>query len=159
MRRETRARLLLSQSCSWLALVVATRLDTIVLMLSFRSASSPCASTVIERVRSPRATALVTSAMARTWVVRLLASSFTLSVSRFQVPSTPSTRAWPPSCPSEATSRATRVTSEANEESWSTILLMVVLRTRISPWASTSILRERSPLATAVVTSPMLRTW
>ncbi len=88
-----RARLDLSQSCSWLACVVSRRLPTIELMLSFSSASSPCASTAIERVRSPRATALVTVAMARICVVRLSASSLTLSVSRFQVPSTPSTRA------------------------------------------------------------------
>ena len=36
---------------------------------------------MICRVRSPRVTAVATSAMARTWVVRLLASSFTFSVS------------------------------------------------------------------------------
>ena len=35
--------------------------------------------------------------------------------------------AWPPSLPSVPTSRATRVTSEANELSWSTIVLMGVL--------------------------------
>jgi len=159
IRREMRARLDFSQSCCWLALVVSRRLDTIVLMLSFSWASSPGASTVIDRVRSPRATALVTSAMARTCVVRFPASSLTFSVRRFQEPSTPSTRACPPSWPSEPTSRATRVTSEANDESWSTIVLIVVFMTSISPWASTSILRVRSPPATAVVTSPMLRTW
>ena len=50
---------------------------------------------------------------------------FTLSVKSFQVPPTPGTYAWPPSLPSVPTSRATRVTSEANERSWSTITLMV----------------------------------
>ena len=50
------------------------------------------------------------------------------------------------------TSRATRVTSEANELSWSTIVLMVFFSSRISPRTSTVILRERSPFATAVVT-------
>ena len=57
------------------------------------------------------------------------------------------------------TSFATRVTSVANEESWSTIVLIVFLRRRTSPFTSTVIFRERSPFATAVVTSAMLRTW
>src|SRR5205823_5826392 len=92
-------------------------------------------------------------------VVRLPASSFTLSVSRFQVPDTPSTSAWPPSWPWEPTSRATRVTSSANAESWSTIVFIVDFSSAISPCASTVILRVRSPRATAVVTWAMLRTW
>ena len=83
----------------------------------------------------------------------------TLSVRSFQVPATPLTSAWPPSFPSVPTSRATRVTSEANELSWSTIVLMVFLSSRISPFTSTVIFFDRSPLATAVVTSAMLRTW
>ncbi len=66
MSPEIRARLVLSQSCSWLARVVSRSEPTIELMLSLRSATSPEASTVIDRVRSPSATALVTSAMART---------------------------------------------------------------------------------------------
>jgi hypothetical protein len=37
------------------------------------------------------------------------------TVRSFQVPPTPRTCAWPPSLPSEPTSRATRVTSEAKE--------------------------------------------
>ena len=57
------------------------------------------------------------------------------------------------------TSRATRVTSEANDESWSTIVLMVFFSSRISPLTSTVIFLVRSPWATAVVTSAMLRTW
>ena len=76
--------------------------------------------------RSPFATAVVTSAIARTWLVRLAASRFTLSVSPRQVPETPSTWAWPPRMPSVPTSRATRVTSSAKDESWSTIVLIVV---------------------------------
>ncbi len=59
--------------------------------------------------------------MLRTCVVRLPASVLTLSVRSFQTPETPFTRAWPPSLPSVPTSRATRVTSSANDESWSTI--------------------------------------
>ncbi len=57
------------------------------------------------------------------------------------------------------TSRATRVTSAANDESWSTIVLIVSLSSAISPCASTSIFWVRSPVATAVVTWAMLRTW
>ncbi|CAM5596159.1 hypothetical protein KAURM247S_05186 [Kitasatospora aureofaciens] len=130
---EKRARLVFSQSCSSLARVVSRSDSTMKLTLSLRSATSPEASTVIERVRSPAATALVTSAIARTCRVRLPASSLTFSVSRFQVPETPSTLAWPPSRPSVPTSRATRVTSSANAESWSTMVLMVVFSSRISP--------------------------
>ena len=97
--------------------------------------------------------------MLRTWAVRLPAMALTESVRSFQVPATPGTTAWPPSLPSVPTSRATRVTSEANERSWSTMVLMASLSCRISPRTSTVILRERSPLATAVATSAMLRTW
>ena len=128
-------------------------------MVSLSSSTSPWASTEIFCVRSPLATAVVTWAMLRTWSVRLAAIRFTLSVSPRHVPDTPSTRAWPPSSPSVPTSRATRVTSSAKEESWSTIVLIVFLSSRISPWASTVIFCERSPSATAVVTCAMLRTW
>ena len=50
----------------------------------------------------------------------------TVSVRSFQTPPTPFTIAWPPSLPSVPTSRATRVTSDAKELSWSTIVLMVL---------------------------------
>src|ERR671931_119206 len=96
--------------------------------------------------------------MLRTCVVRLPASRLTLSVRSFHVPATPGTIAWPPSLPSVPTSRATRVTSEANERSWSTMVLMASLSCRISPRTSTVIFLERSPFATAIVTSAMLRT-
>jgi hypothetical protein len=86
-------------------------------MVSLSSRISPRTSTVILRERSPVATAVVTSAMLRTWPVRFAAMEFTLSVRSFQVPATPGTSAWPPSLPSVPTSRATRVTSEANERS------------------------------------------
>jgi hypothetical protein len=132
--------------------------STIVLIVSFRSRISPCASTVIFWVRSPFATAVATWAMLRTWSVRFDAMKFTLSVRPRHVPETPATSAWPPSWPSVPTSRATRVTSAANEFSWSTIVLMVCLRSRISPLASAVIFFDRSPLATAVVTWAMLRT-
>src|SRR5260370_1389295 len=85
--------------------------------------------------------------------------ALTESVRSFHVPATPGTIAWPPSLPSVPTSRATRVTSDANERNCSTMVLMVSLSCRISPRTSTVILRERSPVATAMVTSAMLRTW
>ena len=84
------------------------------LIVFFSSRISPRTSTVIFLERSPLATAVVTSAMLRTCAVRLPAMKLTLSVRSFQVPATPGTSAWPPSFPSVPTSRATRVTSEAN---------------------------------------------
>src|SRR5437762_1473684 len=83
----------------------------------------------------------------------------TLSVRSFQVPPTPLTCAWPPSFPSVPTSRATRVTSEANEESWSTMVLMVSVSSRISPLTARAIFFKASPFATAVVTTATLSTW
>src|ERR1700756_557608 len=120
-----------------------------VLMVFLSSRISPFTSTVIFFERSPDATALVTSAMLRTWPVRLDAMKFTESVRSFHVPATPRTSACPPSLPSVPTSRATRVTSAANERSWSTIVLMVSLSSRISPRTSTVIFFDRSPFATA----------
>ena len=127
-------------------------------MVFFSSRISPFTSTVILRLKSPRATAVVTSAMFRTCEVRLLAMELTLSVKSFQVPATSRTCAWPPSLPSVPTSRATRETSEAKAFSWSTIVLRVFFSSRISPLTSTVIFFERSPFATAVATSAMLRT-
>ena len=77
--------------------------------------------------------AVVTSAMLRTWSVRFDARPFTESVRSFHVPLTPLTFAWPPSLPSVPTSRATRVTSSANDESWSTIVLIVSFSSSTSP--------------------------
>ncbi|EMR00900.1 hypothetical protein ADICEAN_03985 [Cesiribacter andamanensis AMV16] len=133
--------------------------STMVLMVSFSSRISPWASTVIFLERSPLATAVVTLAMFRIWPVKFEAIWFTESVKSFQVPPTPGTLAWPPSFPSVPTSRATRVTSLPKALSWSTMVLMVFFSSRISPFTSTVIFLERSPLATAVVTSAMERTW
>ena len=72
--RENLARLVFSQSCSVFLIVVPRRLPIISLILSLSAATSPWATTVMERVRSPLVTAVATSAMARTWVVRLAAS-------------------------------------------------------------------------------------
>ena len=84
-----------------------------VLMVFLSARISPFTSTVIFFDKSPLATAVVTSAMLRTWPVRLSAIRLTLSVRSFHVPATPRTCAWPPNLPSVPTSRATRVTSEA----------------------------------------------
>src|SRR5467141_2505585 len=58
-------------------------------MVFFSARISPFTSTVILRERSPCATAVVTSAMLRTWPVRFDAIRFTLSVRSFQVPAMP----------------------------------------------------------------------
>ncbi len=129
------------------------------LMVPASAATSPLASISSFWRRSPLATAVTTLAMPRTWVVRLRAMWLTLSVRFFHTPATPWTSACPPRSPSVPTSRATRVTSDANELSWSTIVLTVSLSSSSSPFTLTVILRDRSPRATAVVTSAMLRTW
>ena len=133
--------------------------STMVLRVSLSCRISPRTSTVIFFDRSPVAIAVATSAMFLTWPVRLFAMKLTLSVKSFHVPATPGTSACPPSLPSVPTSRATRVTSPANALSWSTMVLIVFFNSRISPFTSTVILRDKSPRATAVVTSAMLRTW
>ena len=133
--------------------------STIRLITSLIWRISPAASTVILRVRSPSAMAVATADTSRSWTVRLPASWFTLSVRSRHTPATSSTRAWPPSLPSVPTSLATRVTSEAKALSWSTIVLMVFFSSSISPFTSAVIFWLRSPLATAVVTWAMSRTW
>ncbi len=136
----------------------ARSVAVMLLMVSASAAISPLASTMNFCDRSPSATAVTTLAMPRTWIVRFEAITLTLSVSSFHVPATPGTFAWPPSLPSVPTSLATRVTSDAKVRSWSTITLMVFFNSRISPLASTVIFWDKSPFATAVVTSAMLRT-
>ena len=131
--RVKRSRLVLSQSCSVFWRIVSRRLRIISLSLSLRTATSPLASTLTWRVRSPSVTAVATSAIARTWLVRFAASWLTSSVRSFQTPATSSDCAWPPSLPSTPTSRATRVTSPAKRLSWSTIALTVFLSSRNSP--------------------------
>src|SRR5207253_2048778 len=132
---------------------------TMVLMVFFSSRISPLTSTVIFLDRSPVATAVVTWAMLRTWAVKLPAIELTLSVRSFQVPRSEERRVGKHSRPPVPTSRATHITSEAKEPSWSTMVLMVFLSSRISPLTSTVIFFDRSPVATAVVTWAMLRTW
>ena len=157
--RVKRSRFVFSQSCSVFWRIVSRRLRIISLSRSLRTATSPLASTLTWRVRSPSVTAVATSAIARTWLVRFAASWLTSSVRSFQTPATSCDCAWPPSLPSTPTSRATRVTSPANRLSWSTIALTVFFSSRNSPRTSAVIFLLRSPLATAVVTSAMSRTW
>ena len=106
------------------------------------------------------ATAVVTSAMLRTWPVRFEAMELTVSVRSFQVPATPLHLGLAAQLAfgADLAGHARDLRGE-NERSWSTIVLMVSLSCRISPRTSTVIFLERSPLATAVVTSAMLRTW
>jgi hypothetical protein len=123
-------------------------------MVFLSSSTSPLTSTVIFLERSPFATAVVTSAMFRTCDVRLDAMKLTLSVNSRQMPDTALTRAWPPRTPSVPTSRATRVTSDANELSCSSIAFTVVPMRRNSPRTGrpsifSAIFWERSPSATA----------
>ncbi len=126
------------------------------LTVFFSSRISPRASTVIFCDRSPLATAVVTSAMLRTWLVRFPAMALTDSVRSFQVPETPGTSAWPPSRPSVPTSLATLVTSEVNSDSWSTMPLNTWAISPSSPPASSGSLVPKSPSRTAV--SPA-RSW
>src|SRR5712675_2346065 len=152
------ARLVFNQSCSVLRSVVSRRLVIIVLMLSFSSATSPRASTWIERVRSPLVTAVATSAIARTCDVRFAASRLTLPVRSFHVPAAPGTLAWPPSRPSTPTSRATLVTWSAKVARVSVMLLIVSASAATSPFDFTVRFCLRSPSATAVTTFTMPRT-
>ncbi len=119
---------------------------TMVLKVSASCATSPRASIVTVRVRSALATAAATWEMFRTCTVRFFAIRLTLSLRSFQMPTTPGTCAWPPRMPSVPTSRATRVTCSAKDDSWSTMVLTVVTSSRISPLASTVIFFDRSPL-------------
>ena len=128
------------------------------LMVLTRSSISPLTEMVTFCVRSPRATAVVACAIVRACSVRLAAIVFTESVRSFQVPSTPSTFARPPSLPSVPTSVATRVTSVEKVRRLSTMLLTVFFKSRNSPRTSTLMVLLRSPRATAVLTVAMERT-
>jgi len=107
--------------------------------------------------KSPLATAVVTAAMFLTWPVKLPAIKFTLSVN-LSVPATLARRL------SQAYLRsyfsATRVTSkDANELSWSTIVVDGVFKFENLSTHVYSIFFDKSPLATAVVTVAMFLTW
>src|SRR5271154_922461 len=101
----------------------------------------------MERVRSPFVTAVATSAMARTWLVKLSARRLTLPVRSFHVPAAPGTLAWPPRRPSTPTSRATVVTWSANVARVSVMLLMVSAKAATSPLALTVSFFVSSPFA------------
>src|SRR5206468_4446260 len=132
--------------------------STIVFIASLSWRISPRTSTLTFPTRPSSDMAIVTSAMLRTWAVRLEAIELTLSVSSFQTPLTFLTFAWPPSLPSVPTSRATRVTSDVKTPSCAIIVLQILALRRNSPSSgrpSTSRLMTwvRSPLATP----PMVR--
>jgi hypothetical protein len=85
--------------------------------------------------------------------------ALTESVSSFQAPATPGTAACPPSFPSVPTSSGRGLVQKRANDAGPTSVLMASLSCRISPTTSMVILRERLPLATAVATSAMFRTW
>ena len=153
-----RSRLVFSQSCSMFCLVVSPRLRIISLRVSLQGGDLTAGLHPDLSGEVPSVTAVATSAMARTWLVRLAASRLTSSVRSFQTPATSFDCACPPSFPSLPTSRATRVSSPAKRFSWSTIALTVFFSSANSPLTSIEIFLLRSPLATAVVTSAMFRT-
>jgi len=82
-------------------------------MVFFNSRNFAAHLHVILRERSPFATRVVTSAMFRTWAVKLPAIEFTESVKILHVPATPRPIGLAAKQPLVPTSRATRVTSAA----------------------------------------------
>jgi hypothetical protein len=110
----------------------------------------------LARQRSPLAMAVATSAMLRTWPVRLPAIELTLSVRSFQVPVAPGHERLAAELAFGADLRATRVTSDVNTFICSIIVFAMVAERRKSPLSgrpstSTRTFFERSPLATAVI--------
>jgi hypothetical protein len=106
-------------------------------------------------LRSPSATAVTTLTMPRTCSVRFAAMTFTVSVRSFHVP--PPRAPALPQLASVPTSRA-RALTERKRVQLIDHGVDRVLELENSPLTSTVILRDRSPRATAVVTSAMLRT-
>ncbi len=88
-----RARLVLSQSCSWFLRVVSRKFRIISLTFSVSWPTSPCAPTSIVRERSPFVTAVATSPIARICEVSCAASWFTESVRSRHRPAAPGTSA------------------------------------------------------------------
>ena len=130
-------------------------------MVSVNWATSPREEIDSFCLRLPVATDVTTLAIPRTWLVRLDAIMFTESVRSFQV--TP-----PPLLPRLVVAqfalrshfpRHTRDFVRKGEFNWSTIVLMVFFISKISPFTSIVTFLDRSPEATALVTSAMLRTW
>ena len=140
------------------ASVVSRRLAIIWLMLSLSSATSPCASTVIYRVRSPCVTAVETSAIARTCVVSVAGELVHVVGEARQTPDTPSTCAWPPSLPSvpDLARDARHLGGERAQLVDHGVDRLLELEHLAADVDRDLLLR--SPLATAVVTSAMLRT-
>ena len=133
--------------------------STVALTVSLISRISPRASTVIFCDRSPLATAVVTRATLRNWLVRLPTSMFTQRVISSHAPEAPSTSAWTPSLPSAPTSRATRVTSEDMARSWRTRSFTVAAMRWYSPQSGapsrrSAISSVRSPSDSAPTTRP-----
>jgi hypothetical protein len=79
------------------------------------------------------ATAVVTSAMLRTWTGQVRGHQVHVVGQILPGAADALDLAWPPSLPPVPTSRATRVTSPAKEFSWSTMVLMVSFRPESRP--------------------------
>ena len=127
-------------------------------MLSFRSETSPFASTVIDRVRSPWVTAVDTSAIARTCVVSEPAMLFTFSVRSRHTPDTPSTSRLAAELALRShLARDARDLGRERRELVDHRVDRVLELEDLAAHFDGDLLR-RSPFATAVVTSAMLRT-
>ena len=87
--RVNRATFVFSQSCSLFLQSGFAQVRDHLVDVVFRARDFALASTAIDRVRSPFVTAVATSAIARTWVVRVAAIWFTVSVRSFQMPAAP----------------------------------------------------------------------
>ena len=128
------------------------------LIVFFSSRISPLTSTVIFFDRSPLATAVVTSAMLRTWPVRFDAMELTLSVRSFQVPPTPlHVRLAAELAFGADLARHARDLGGERAELIDHRVDGVLQLEDLAVHVDGDLLR-RSPLATAVVTSAMLRT-
>ena len=134
--------------------------STIVLMVFFSSRISPRTSTVIFFDRSPFATAVVTSAMLRTWAVRLRGHE--VHVVGEVLPGAGDALHLGLAAELALGADLARDARHLRGERRELVDHRVdgVSSARGSRrWTSTVIFFDRSPLATAVVTSAMLRTW
>ena len=134
--------------------------STIVLSVSLSCRISPLTFTVIFFDRSPRAMAVATSAMLRTWAVRLLRHE--VDVVGEVLPRAADARhlrlAAELAFGADLARHARHLAGEGVELVDHRVDGVLELED-FAAARSTVILRERSPRATAVVTSAMLRTW
>ena len=130
-----------------------------VLMVFFSSMTSPRASTVIFFERSPLATAVVTSAMFRTWRGEVVGEQVDVVGQVLPGAGDAGNLGLRAELSFDADGAATLVTCSAKIASVLVMLLRVSASAAISPLAATVSFGDRSPLATAVTTLTMPRTW